>query len=166
MSKSFNLLGILAAALFAITPSAMAGSITFGAKMGPMIFNASDLQNVSDATNAGVAVGWEQGIVVGDLGVEAEFTTTIDKGEINNQDAEIDTFGGYVTYRSPGFVYLKGRMGFVNWETDVNGISNDDSNESIGIGLGFSLALIKIELDFTRISSDEDINFISLGVQF
>jgi hypothetical protein len=162
MSKSFTLLGILAAAMFAVTPCAMAGSITFGAKMGPMIFNADDLQNVSDATNAGVAVGWEQGIVVGDLGVEAEFTTTIDKGEINNQDIEIDTFGGYVTYRSPGFVYLKGRMGFVNWETDYA----DDTNESIGIGLGFSLALIKIELDFTRISSDEDINFISLGVQF
>ncbi|MGD8642130.1 MAG: hypothetical protein PVF34_05915 [Gammaproteobacteria bacterium] len=164
MSKSFTLLGILAAALFAFTPGAMAGSITFGAKAGPMVFDPPGNVDISDATNAGVAVGWEQGIVVGDLGVEAEFTTTIDKGKIFNQDLEIDTFGGYVTYRSPGFIYLKGRMGFTNWEVSSGGVTDDDTSESIGVGLGFSLALIKFELDYTRI--DDDIDFISIGVQF
>lgn len=160
MYKSLKLLGILAAAIFAATPNAYAGGITFGAKTGPMIIDLPG-PGIDDPTNAGVAVGWEQGVVLGDLGVEAEFTTTINQGKIGTQDLEIDTFGGYVTYRSPGFIYLKGRMGFVNWETNNN---QDDTGKSVGLGLGFSLALIKIELDYTRI--DDDIDFVSIGVQF
>ncbi|MGD8567710.1 MAG: outer membrane beta-barrel protein [Gammaproteobacteria bacterium] len=160
MHKSLKLAGIFAATLFAASPAAYAGSITFGAKTGPMIFDASNLE---DTTNAGVAVGYEQGIVLGDLGVEAEFTTTVNQGHIKttNQDLEIDTYGGYVTYRSPGFIYLKGRMGFTNWETNTG---DEDTSKSVGLGLGLSLALIKIELDYTRI--DNDIDFISVGIQF
>lgn len=161
MYNYLKILGFLTVGLLAVSPTVYAGGITFGAKTGPMMI---DLPGYDDPTNAGVAVGYEQGIVVGDLGAEVEFTTTVSPGTVNNQDVEIDTVGGYLTYRSPGFLYLKGRMGFVNWDLDYAGVTTDDTNKSVGLGLGFSLALIKIELDYTRI--DDDIDFISIGVQF
>jgi outer membrane immunogenic protein len=154
MVKKIVLIGLLLAATFTFASTTYAGGLTFGAKMGPMqIDGVSD-----DPTNAGVSIGSEMGIVLGDLGFEGEFTTTMEEG---NQNIDIDTIGFYATYRTPGFVYFKARGGFVNW--DVNGIA-DDTVTSLGFGIGFSLALIKFELEFTQI--DDDIDFISLGVQF
>jgi len=145
--------------LFTLSSMSYAGGLTFGAKTGPMMFDQS---GVDDPVNAGIAVGSELGVVLGDLGFEGEFTTTMNKGSYaGNNDLSIDTMAIYATYRSPGFIYLKARGGFLRY--DIKDGKNDTTT-SMGIGVGFSLAVVKIELEYTQI--DTDINFVSVGIQF
>ncbi len=142
--------------------NSFAGGLTFGAKFGPMQL---DVPGADDPLNAGVAIGYELGLGIGDLGFEGEFTTTTKEGEEGTQKLKIDTGGAYVTYRSPGIVYLKGRAGYVGWDADFNVEGKDDgTSASYGLGLGVNLTVIKIELEYTQI--DDDIDFISLGIQF
>lgn len=160
MARKFVTLTSLFLLLVIFSTGASAGGLTFGAKTGPMRIDNANVDD--DPTNAGVTVGNEFGVVLGDLGVEGEFTTTMDDGTIKNSNAtiDIDTMGLYGTYRSPGFLYFKARYGFVHWETDYD----DDTVTSMGLGLGFSLGVFQLELEYTEI--DEDVNFISLGVVF
>lgn len=163
MAKKFVLLTSLLFSLVLFSSGAIASGLTFGAKTGPMQLDVSGVDD--DPTNAGVAVGNEFGLVLGDLGVEAEFTTTMKDGSTNgNQDIDVDTMGIYATYRSPGFLYFKARTGFTHWEANVGNFSDDDTVTSMGLGLGFSLGIIQLELEYTEI--DDDIDFISLGVVF
>jgi hypothetical protein len=159
MVKKIGLIGSALIFAFIFTTSAHAGGITFGAKTGPMQIDGLK----DDPTNAGVSVGREFGVVLGDLGFEGEFTTTMKDGEDSfNNKVDIDTMGLYATYRSPGFLYLNARGGFVRWESG----NNDDTATSMGLGLGFSLGILKFELEYTQIDTDNDIDFISLGVMF
>lgn len=59
----------------AAAPAAMA-DMYFGVNAGPMLIDSS---GVDDPTNAGVLIGKEWGVRLGDIGVQAEFTTTIDE---------------------------------------------------------------------------------------
>jgi len=153
--KQWSWLGL---ALLMFGSSAYADGLTFGAKSGPMMIDHSGFD---DPINAGIAVGTELGVVLGDIGVEGEFTTTMSKGsDPFNNDISIDTMAVYATYRSPGFIYLKGRGGFLRWDSE----GQNDTTTSFGIGIGFSLAVVKIELEYTKV--DSDINFLSIGVQF
>ncbi|WP_455220657.1 outer membrane beta-barrel protein [Kaarinaea lacus] len=148
--------------LLLITTSTFAAGLTFGAKTGPM---QVDISGVDDPLNAGVNIGYEFGIGLGDLGFEGEFTTTTKEGELGLQKFNIDTGSVYLTYRTPGFVYLKGRAGYLGWDADFNVNGKDDGNSaSYGLGLGFNLKVIKIEMEYTQI--EENIDFISLGILF
>ena len=68
MAKHFSIL--VSTLIFALTLStnAAASGLTFGAKTGPMQIDGLD----DDPTNAGVAVGYEIGVVLGDIGFEGE----------------------------------------------------------------------------------------------
>lgn len=154
MYKNITIVGFLVFLLFSLTSMAYADGLTFGAKTGPMHI---DVAGADDPTNAGVSVGTELGVVLGDIGVEGEFTTTMNEG---SNGESVDTMGLYATYRSPGFLYFKARGGFVRWDSD----GEDDTNTSLGLGLGLSLAVVKVELEVTQI--DDDVDFISIGVQF
>lgn len=158
-----NLVRIMAMlALLLSAGSTSAAGLTFGAKAGAMQI---DSESIDDPMNAGVNIGYEFGIGIGDLGFEGEFTTTVKEGEIGLQKFNIDTGGAYITYRSPGFIYLKGRAGYVGWDADFSvGDKNDGTSASYGLGLGFSLHVIKLELEYTQV--DEDINFVSIGILF
>jgi len=159
MDKKTGLFGLLIVLALSFSTSALADGLTFGAKTGPMRIDSNLIDE--DPTNAGVTVGTELGIVLGDLGVEGEFTTTMKDGStVFDTDVDIDTMGLYATYRSPGFLYIKARMGFVHWESG----DESDTTNSMGFGIGFSLGIVQLELEYTEI--DEDINFISLGVVF
>jgi len=161
MVNKIKLMGILLISFFSCTSMAYASGLTFGAKTGPMMY---DVSGVDDPVNAGIAVGSEMGIVLGDVGVEGEFTTTMNKGSVGSSDLSIDTMALYATYRSPGFLYFKARGGFLRWDQKVGSSSDNDTTTSLGLGLGFSLAVVKVELEYTQI--DKDINFLSVGVQF
>lgn len=163
MVKKNVLIASLLAMALSLSTSVMADGLTFGAKTGPMRIDKSAIDD--DPTNAGVTVGTEMGIVLGDLGVEGEFTTTMDDGTIKNSNAtvDIDTMGIYATYRTPGFIYLKARAGFVNYDLTYGNQSEDDTVTSMGFGLGFSLGIVQFELEYTEI---DDADFISLGVVF
>lgn len=161
-SYSVRLLGSFAILFLLISTHVNASGLTFGAKAGPMQL---DVPDADDPTNAGVAIGYEFGVALGDLGFEGEFTTTVKDGKIGGMNLNIDTVGAYATYRSPGFIYFKGRVGYVGWDAaQTLGNSADDTSASYGLGLGFSLKVIKFELEYTQI--DDDIDFISLGILF
>ena len=158
MVKKFKQWSWLGLVISLFAPITYADGLTFGAKTGPMMIDRSGFD---DPINAGIAIGSELGVVLGDLGIEGEFTTTMNKGsDPFNKDISIDTIAAYATYRSPGIVYLKARGGFLRWDSE----GENDTNPSLGIGLGFSLAVVKIEVEYTQV--DKHINFLSVGVQF
>jgi len=156
---------LLAAALAIGPAAALADGWYIGAKAGYM---ATDANGFDDATNAGVVLGRDIiGLVVGDVSLEGEYTTTIDDGKAGLNDWEIDTLGGYAVFRSAGPAYLKAKGGIVRSDISVNGASDASTDTSAGLGLGLSLGLAQLELEYTRINNDlDDIDFVSLTVNF
>lgn len=151
-----GLLGLVTAA------PASAGDLYFGAKTGSMIVDASNVK--TDPTNVGVLVGYELGVVLGDLALEGELTTSTSDGEIKPSGAkfDVDTIAAYLAFRTAGPFYLKAKGGFM--QTDIDGES--DTGASYGIGVGFGIGIAQLELEYTQTSVDPDLAFVSVGVQF
>lgn len=133
----------------------------FGANTGPMMI---DTAGVGDPTNAGVLVGHEWGVVVGDVGVQGEFTTSINKGDYAGNDVSVDTRAVYGVFRTAGAIYLVAKAGFLHEEVTIGSASATDSGSSLGLGVGFSLGVAQLELEYTQI--EQDIGYVSLGVRF
>lgn len=144
----------------AFAPAAMA-DWTFGANAGKMMIDAS---GVDDPTNAGVVIGKEWGVVFGDAAVEAEFTTSIDDGSFLGNDVNVDTQAIYGAIRTAGPVYVIGKLGVLREEVEIGSISDTDTGMSAGIGVGFSVGLAQLELQYTVV--EEDISYLSVGVRF
>jgi len=148
----------------AFAPAAMA-DMYFGAKAGPMMF---DIAGVDDPTNAAVMLGKEWGVVAGDIGVQVEASTSIDDGAINTWmgpiDVSINTLAAYGVFRSAGPVYFIGKAGVLREEVEVGSYSESDTGLSFGAGIGFSLGVAQIEIEYTLI--EEDVSFLSAGIRF
>lgn len=132
-----------------------------------------------DANNSGILLGYEFSRPVGFNGtaaIEFEGTRSFDDGDIGPSSTvaapggrwDVDTYGLYFAYRTPGTVYFKGRLGGI--QSDVTSkfagsrISEDDASLSGSAGLGVKLGEWgTIELEWTGDSGDNDIQFISLG---
>ena len=154
-------------AALALGPAiAMADGWYIGAKAGLM---ATDANGFDDATNAGVVVGYDVlDVIAGDISLEGEYTTTIDDGEAPGlAEWEVDTLGGYAVFRTAGPAYLKMRGGVVRSDITYNGVSDATTDSAAGLGIGFSLGLVQLELDYTKINTDDDdIDFVSLTANF
>ncbi len=154
-----KLILVILLGLFVVTP--VSAEWFFGAKAGPMLI---DVGGVSDTTNVGVMVGYGLGVGVGDLALEGEITTTVDKGDFLGFDVEVDTQALYLAFRTAGPIYFKVKGGFVNEKVTIGSISETDTGVSYGIGLGFGIGIAQLELEVTTI--EEDVVFFSVGVQF
>ena len=135
--------------------------VYFGAKTGPMFVDAS---GADDPINTAFMIGYEQGFVVGDIGIEGEISRTTEDGEVGGQELDVDTEALYLTLRTAGPIYVKARAGYLQEEVSVGKNSTDDSGTSYGIGVGFGLGLAQIEVEFTQV--EEDIDFLSVGIKF
>jgi len=155
--RALVFLSIFSGCLLA-SAAVLGGDVKIGAKTGPMLLGDS---GIDSPTNAALVVGYEMGMAVADVAIEGEVSTTLAEG---SDSAAVDTGGVYLAARTAGPVYFKGRGGLVGWETDVNGTTRDGSGASFGVGMGFSLGVTQIELDYTLI--DNDISFLSIGAQF
>jgi outer membrane immunogenic protein len=144
----------------AFAPAAMA-DMYFGVNAGKMMI---DLDGFDDPTNAGVLIGNEWGLVAGDLGVEAEFTTSIDDGSFWGNDVNVNTQAVYGAFRTAGPVYVIGKVGLLREEVEIGSISETDTGMSAGVGVGFSVGLAQLELQYTVV--EEDISYLSVGVRF
>lgn len=140
---------------------AMAGEVIFGAKTGPMMI---DVTGYDDPVNTGLMVGYQQGVVLGDLGIEGEFTTTTSDGEYLGQKVSVDTMAIYAALRTAGPLYFKVKGGYLQEDVEVGPVSESDSGMSYGVGLGFGIGILQLELEYTQV--EEDISFVSLGIQF
>jgi outer membrane immunogenic protein len=157
--KTFLLVGCLG--LVAAAP-ASAGGLYFGAKTGSMIIDNSNVK--TDATNVGVVVGYELGVVLGDLAVEGELTTSTSDGEYKGGgNFNVDTAAAYLAFRTAGPIYLKAKGGYLQVSGDVK----SDSGVSYGLGVGFGIGIAQLELEYTQTAIDpSDVAFVSVGVQF
>lgn len=129
-------------------------------------------EGFGDATNAGVVLGYRFSRPIGGIGgsssVEFEFTTSVDDGELAGTGTtwDVDTYALFFTYSTPGTVYFKGKLGGMT--TDVSssnsGLANDASGFGYGVGLGVKVGQKgKIELEYTGVTGDNNLNFWSLG---
>ena len=141
--------------------AAAADGLYIGARAGII---KNDTSGFDNATNAGVALGYEfLNVGVGDVAIEGEYTTTIDEGNAPGiSDWETDTMAVYGVLRTGGPVYVQAKAGVINQKLDVGAISNDDTGFTVGLGIGFSLAVAQFELQYTRM--EEDIDFVGIGI--
>ena len=132
-----------------------------GAKAGPMLV---DINGADDPTNAALTLGYEFGVLVGDVGLEAEFARTVSEGKVAGDDLEVESNGFYATFVTAGPVYFKVRAGVVDNEVTVGNDSDTDSGTAVGAGFGVSAGIVRFEIEYTRL--DSDLDFITLGLQF
>lgn len=132
-----------------------------GVNTGPMLIDAA---GVSDPTNAGVMIGHEWGVVLGDVGVQGEFTSTIDEGSLAGNEVSVSTQAVYGVFRTAGALYLIAKAGVLREEVEIGGASDSDSGGAMGLGVGFSLGVAQLELEYTQV--EQDIAYLSLGVRF
>jgi hypothetical protein len=140
-----------------------------GLKFGIM---QNDTDGWGDATNAGVVLGYRFSRAIGGIGgsssIELEFTTSMDDGDFKNVAGnwEVDTYALFFTYATPGKVYFKGKLGGMATDisSSVPGLENDASGFAYGAGLGVKAGEQgRFELEYTGVTGDNNINFISLG---
>ncbi len=164
----FNLRKMAAAgalmAGMAIAPAAMA-DVYLGVNAGPMLIDGAGFD---DPINAGVTIGKEWSVGAGDIGVQGEFTTTINDGSFVAfpyvYDVSINTQAVYGAFRTAGPVYLIAKAGLLREEVDIGGYSSTDTGLAGGIGLGFSLGVAQLELEYTMV--EQDVSYLSAGVRF
>lgn len=141
-----------------------------GLKAGTM---SVDVSAYEDATSLGLLLGYKlSSDSNGSLAVEGELTNSSSEnitvlGVTGKWD--IDTLAVYLAYRTGGDLYLKGKVGYLDEDVNVNiagaSISGSDSGASYGIGAGWKFGKSNaVELEYTIIETDVD--FISLGVNF
>ena len=156
--KAIFLVGLFG--LVAAAPVA-AGELIFGAKTGPMMI---DVSGIDDPTNIGLMVGYQQGVVLGDLAIEGEFTTSSSDGDLAGNKVSIDTMAVYAALRTAGPIYFKVKGGFLQEDVKIGSSSDSDSGMSYGAGVGFGIGILQLELEYTQV--EQDVSFLSLGVQF
>lgn len=148
------------------------GKWIVGLKAGLM---QNDTDGFGDATNAGVVLGYRFSRAMGGIGgsssVEFEFTTSVDDGDFSNINGnwDVDTYALFFTYATPGTVYFKGKLGGMTTDvsSDVVGVENDSSGFAYGAGLGVRAGKQgRFELEYTGVTGDNNINFLSLGGLF
>jgi hypothetical protein len=161
MKRQIKLYILLAILGLVVASPASADGWIFGANTGTMNIDDSD---VSDPRNVGFMAGYEVGIGLGDLAFEGEITRTTSDGDLNGAAIKVETEALYVALRTAGPVYFKGRVGTLQEEIKIGNSSGTDSGTSMSIGVGFSLGLVQLELDLTRIETD--ITYVSVGVVF
>ena len=159
--KRYILLAMLG--LVMASPASAEGWI-FGANTGTMHIDDPD---ASDPRNVGFMAGYEIGIGLGDLAFEGEITRTTSDGDLFGNALKVETEALYVALRTAGPIYFKGRMGTLQEKIKVASDPDSpytESGTSMGVGVGFSLGLVQLELDFTQIEAD--VTYVSLGVVF
>jgi hypothetical protein len=113
-----------------------------------------------NAINAGFDVGYRHNRY---LSTEAEYTRTFIEGETRNgNDWEVDTLSVFAALRSNTEVKFKGKIGLTN----IDSGGNDDTELSLGIGIGFWALGGLTEIEYTQIDDNDELDFFSIGVNF
>ena len=151
MKRTTNYIGAL---IFGLCSSiALAEGGYWGATAGIMDFDFNDVDN---PIGVGLRAGYSQ---VSGWGLEAEYVDSLVSGETEvlgkAVDVDMYSLAGYVTYRSLGEIYIKGRLGLLYEDVTVGSESSDDFGVSAGAGIGFVLgAKSNIELEYTVLEKD------------
>lgn len=155
--------------LGAVYTGSASAELLIGAKAGLVDY---DVSGSDPGVNGSVQLGYEfLDLGVADIAIEGELSTSLADGEIFGTDVSLDTLGVFASLRTAGPVYVIGRVGMVDAEVEGGGISIDDTNTSMGVGIGFSTAGLRWEIEYTTYEietslTDIDIDYITLGLSF
>jgi len=113
-----------------------------------------------NAINGGFDIGYQHNRY---LSTEFEYTRTLIDGETNSgNDWEVDTTSVYAVFRSDTKIKFKGKIGLSNIDTG----NNDDTELSLGIGVGFWALGGLAEIEYTELSDDNELDFLSFAVKY
>ncbi len=139
-----------------------------------------DLEGYDNATMGTLVVGYQFARPAGDRGrssieMELGISNTNDisaNGVSHVAEYDIHTFAMFFNYRSPGTVYFKGKLGFIDSNIDTS-YPNDGPkalpkmhDTSLAFGLGLGMRVSKngtIEAEWVSASGDNDINYYNIG---
>lgn len=154
------------------------GNWLLGAKVESV---GSGRRGYDDAANFGIIFGYEFSRPIGLEGtssIEFEYTDSFDNGDVADDslfgiggDWQSENIAMFFTYRTPGNVYFKGKLGVLRSDlrTNLDGLepeTEQDTSFSYGAGLGLKLGQtgnFNLELEFVGSSGDNDLNMISVG---
>jgi len=144
----------------------------FGLSGGQTRVKNKSTQQYQDATSFGVKLGMR--IYSTDSfwsGAEVKHTQTTAKEEVNDAGSsslstyEIETTGLYLTGRTRGKAYVKGKIGAANQVIQINDVTIEDTTRgSAGVGLGLRQGGAVLEVDYTWYG--EDVTIFSIGYVF
>ncbi len=156
MYKKLTVITALLAGLF-VAPAYAIVDTDIGVKAGMLSLDG----DTSAAKQAGVVFNFD---IVGMVGVEAEFNTTIADGEFGGVDYSATQLGAYGVLMTPGPVYFKAKAGYLRTDVEFSGIGSDDDQAlAYGIGVGFTA----LEIEYTRTKwNDLDVDIISASFKF
>ena len=155
---------IAAAVLFAIATPVSYADLILGAKVGPMLVSFDDNETSSDPTNVGLTLGYDFPLRSGIIGFEAEITRSVESGEVNGTLLDVESQGIYASYSTTGPIYFKAKIGIMDASLVAGDLSEDEGGETYGLGVGYRINNIKLELEYTSI--DDDVAFISFGIVY
>ncbi len=131
-----------------------------------------DTKGFDAATTANLRYGVE----VFDIGLvefdaEVEGATDISTGETaNGRDYGFDSVGAALSARTAGPLYFIGRYGIARNRIDIDGGDRfTETQQSIGVGVGASIALTQFELMATHYPEEgaiDDVTWVTVGVRF
>jgi hypothetical protein len=118
----------------------------------------------SGVTDDAINLGFDAGYQVNRyFAPELELTRTLVDGETNGgNDWEVDTLSIFAAFRTDTKVKFKAKIGI----SDIDTGSNSDTELSLGIGIGFWALGGLTEIEYTELSNDYDLQFLSFGVKY
>ncbi|WP_444900950.1 outer membrane beta-barrel protein [Microbulbifer sp. SSSA007] len=161
----FNFKDLAVAAALVCSATTQAEGAYVGGVFGVMNTDASG----DSPLNAGIRAGYTSN---SGWGIEVELTDSLVEGEYDyywgDENYSLATQALYATYRTQGDIYMKGRLGYLHEELDVDYFGEySDSGASAGIGAGFKLSeKVIFETEYTFIEADVDYWSGSLIVRF
>ena len=113
-----------------------------------------------DAINLGFNAGYQ---INRYFAPEFELTRTIVDGETSGgNDWDVDTLSIFAAFRTDTKIKLKAKIGI----SDIDTGNNSDTELSLGIGIGFWALGGLTEIEYTELSDDYDLEFLSFGVKY
>ncbi len=144
----------------------------FGLSGGQTRVKNTATQEYQDATSFGVKIGIR--IYSSDAlwaGTELKYTQTTAKEEVNDTGSssistyEAQTTGLYLTGRTRGKAYIKGKIGAANQVIQLNDtVIQDSTKGSAGVGVGLRQGAGVLEIEYTLYG--DDVTILSVGYVF
>lgn len=145
------LMPIMAAILF--MQPARGDNLLIAAKGGIQTMEFEELGSADSSLIALVQMGYEFSTLWSmTLGGELEISSSLDKGDVRNQDFNLQNTALYASLRGRGEYYLIAKLGVVDTEVDFVDTANmDDTGLAATLGMGFG-KIVGLELELTGYS--------------
>ena len=144
------------------------GDVYLGVKYGRLTYadEVPDYDDGSDIRNLGFSFGKKFNDVVG---IEFSYDYTVTKDDTSAGSVSTDVLGFFVVAKTPGKVYVKGRLGYTRMtgERNTGGQSFDNNTYGMALGGAFGITIYdrgSLELEYTILPTTDDAQFAGAPV--